>query len=198
MINQIIKRKVLLRIYNDERKSTEEIAKKFHCSAGKINYWLRKYGISKRSISEAIYIKHNPKGDPFCFVSPKNLEEAELFGLGLGLYWGEGNKANKTTVRIGNSDPALLKKFIEFLVKFFNISKDALRFHLHTFSDIDIGEAQRYWIKQLGIKKGQLYKPFVSVTGKLGTYRNKSKYGVLTLYYGNVKVKNILTSLLPL
>ncbi|MBU1102357.1 hypothetical protein KJ853_01725 [Patescibacteria group bacterium] len=195
---QAIKKEELLRLYSKEQKSVTEIAKKFRCSAGRINYWLFKYRISKRSISEAIYIKHNPEGDPFRFVLPKNLKEAELFGLGIGLYWGEGTKANKTTVRIGNSDPALLKKFIEFLVKFFSISKDDLKFHLHTFTDIDIEEAREYWMKRLGIKKGQFYKPFVSITGKLGKYRNKSKYGVLTLYYGNIKVRNILISLLPL
>jgi len=198
MKNEAIKKEELLRLYINEQKSAEDVAKKFHCSAGRINYWLFKYRISKRSISEAIYIKHNPEGDPFHFVRPKNQKEAELFGLGLGLYWGEGTKANKTTVRIGNSDPALLRKFIEFLVTFFSISKKDFKFHLHTFSDIDIEEAKEYWMDRLEIKKEQFYKPLVSITGKLGKYRNKSKYGVLTLYYGNVKVKNILTSLLPL
>ena len=61
-----------------------------NCSEHKINYWLNKYGITKRNISDAIYLKYNPKGDPFRFILPKNKKDERLFGLGLGLYWGGG------------------------------------------------------------------------------------------------------------
>jgi hypothetical protein len=188
----------LRELYLDKHESASEIARNFGFSVNKVNYWLKKYDISKRTISEAVYVKHNPNGNPFRMISPKTLEEAKLFGLGLGLYWGEGNKANKNTVRLGNSDPALMKIFIEFLIKFFRINKGDLKFHLHLFSDIDIKEAQDYWTKKLKIKKEQFYKPLVSKSGSLGTYRSKSKYGVLTVYYGNTKLKNLLVSLLPM
>jgi len=189
---------ILKKLYIDKHKSALEIARRFGFSVNKVNYWFKKYSIGKRTISEAIYVKHNPKGDPFKLILPKTLDEAKLFGLGLGLYWGEGNKANKNTVRLGNSDPALMKIFIDFLTIFFQIDKDDLKFHLHLFSDIDIKEAQDYWIKKLNIKKGQFYKPIVSINGSLGTYRNKSKHGVLTVYYGNTKLRNLLVNLLPM
>ena len=178
--------------YLTDKKSVPEIAGIFKCSENKINYWLSKMGIKKRSISEAIYIKHNPKGDPFSQTLPKNIKEAVLFGLGIGLYWGEGNKANKNTVRLGNSDSDLLKTFIAFLVKFFKIKKRDLKFHLHIFSDIDLEETKRYWKKELRISEEQFYKPVITKSGKLGTYRNKSKYGVVTVYYGNKKLRNLL------
>ena len=190
--------KKLHKLYIKEKKSVSEIACLFSCSQGKLNYWLTKYGIKKRSISDAIYIKHNPGGDPFSFRGPNNIKEAELFGIGIGLYWGEGTKANKTTVRIGNSDPALIRVFINFLIKFFRIKKGDLKFHLHIFSDINIDKAVDFWMKELNIKRNQLYKPTITKTGKLGTYRNKSEFGVLTLYYGNVKLKKVLMSLLPM
>ncbi|MDO8667585.1 MAG: hypothetical protein Q7K35_00615 [bacterium] len=198
MENNEITFEYLNNLYIDQHKSASEISKLISCSPNRINYWLKKYKISKRTISEAVYIKHNPDGDPFEFISPKNLEEAKLFGLGIGLYWGEGNRANKNTVRLGNSDAALLNKFIEFLIKFFNINKKDLKFHLHTFSDINIDEALMYWTKKLKVEKKQFYKPFVTKSGSLGTYKKKSKYGVLTVYYGNIKLKNKLISLLPL
>lgn len=59
-----------------------------------------KYQIKRRSISDAIYHKHNPKGDPFKVKPINNIEEAQLLGMGLGLYWGEGNKANKDLVTL--------------------------------------------------------------------------------------------------
>ncbi len=198
MRNGKITFKYLSNLYIDQHKSALEISRLISCSPNRINYWLKRYKISKRTISEAIYIKHNPGGDPFKFVPPKNLEEAKLFGLGIGLYWGEGNKANKNTVRLGNSAPALLNIFIKFLIKFFRINKKDLKFHLHIFSDIDINDSLIYWTKKLKVGKKQFYKPFVTKSGSLGTYKNKSKYGVLTIYYGNIKLKNKLISLLPL
>jgi len=198
MKDKIITREYLKNLYIVKHKSAQEIAELISCSPNKINYWLTKYKISKRTISDAIYIKHNPDGDPFKFVYPENIEDAKLFGLGLGLYWGEGNKANKNTVRLGNSDAALLSKFIEFLIKFFNIDKKDLKFHLHIFSDIDVNEALAYWIKKLKINKKQFYKPMITISGSLGTYKNKSKFGVATVYYGNIKLKNKLVELLPL
>ena len=190
--------KLLNKYYIVGRKSVPEIAKILKCSNNKVNYWLQHYKIIKRTISEAIYIKNNPNGDPFKFVPPKNLEEAKLFGMGVGLYWGEGNKANKNTVRLGNSDSKLLKIFIDFLIKFFNIKKEDMKFHLHIFSDIDINEARNFWIKELGIKKEQIYKPMITRTGALGIYKKRSKYGVMTVYYCNVKLRNLLVNILPM
>ncbi len=181
----------LTKLYLLKKKSAFEIAKILECSSGKINYWLAKYNIEKRNISEAIYTKYHPKGDPFKIYQPKNIAEAKLYGLGIGIYWGEGNKANKNTIRVGNSDPALLKIFIEFLITFFGIKKEDLKFHLHLFDDVNIVQAVHFWSKELKIKKSQFYKPMISKSGSLGNYRQKSKYGVLTVYYGNIKLRNI-------
>lgn len=193
MSNKVSSRS-LREFYIKKKKSAVEIAKIFQCSPNKINYWLQKHGIPKRKISDAIYIKHHPKGDPFKISNPKTLEEAKLYGLGIGIYWGEGNKANKNTIRVGNTDPALLRIFIKFLIKFFDIGKEDLKFHLHLFSDIDVNQAMHFWLRELGIKKSQFYKPMISKSGSLGTYRQKSKYGVLTVYYGNIKLRNILVN----
>lgn len=193
---QALDGKILKRLYTKEKKSAANIAKIIGCSEHKVNYWLEKYVIPKRSISEAIYVKNNPLGDPFNFIRPKNAAEAQLFGLGIGLYWGEGNKANKNIVKLGNSDPRLIKIFIQFLEKFFDVDARLLKFHLHLFSDINTGEATDYWMKEIGARRSQFYKPTITQTGKLGTYRKKSKYGVLTLYFANTKLRNIMVGLL--
>ena len=190
--------KKLKNCYIKDKKSAADIAKILNLSETGVNYWLKKFNIQKRTVSEAIYVKHNPKGDPFKFVLPKNLEDSKLFGLGIGLYWGEGTKADKGSVRLGNSDPAIMRVFIKFLIKFFQIDKKDFKFHLHTFTDIDLTEAKEYWKKELKIKEEQFYKPTITITGKLGSYRKKSKYGVLTIYYANTKLRNILVNLLPM
>ena len=193
----ILTRDKLDSLYNKEKKSVPVIAKELRCSEHKINYWLGKHNILKRTISEAVYLKYNPKGDPFKFRPPKTSEDHKLFGMGIGLYWGEGNKANKNMVKLGNSDPKLLRVFIEFLIRFFDIEKDDLRFHLHIFTDINLEKAKTFWIKELKIKESQIYKPTITQTGKLGTYRKKSEYGVFTVYYANTKLRNLIVSLIP-
>ena len=88
-------RSVLEHLYITEKKPVSAIAKIFNCSEHKINYWIGRFSIPKRSISEGVYLYHNPNGDPFKVHEPKTQNETFLMGLGLGLYWGEGTKSNK-------------------------------------------------------------------------------------------------------
>ncbi len=187
-------KKRLSSLYLGRRKSCAEIADVFKCSQNKVVYWLNRYGIPKRSISEAIYAKCNPGGDPFKIIKPRTIQEAKLFGLGLGLYWGEGTKSNRSSVRLGNTDPKLVKKFIEFLVRIYGIDKRKLKFGLQIFSDISPSVALRFWSKELNVSRASFQKPVVTISGSLGTYRNKSEYGVLTIYYNNRKLRDIICS----
>jgi hypothetical protein len=84
-------KKQLIRLYR-HGFSSKEIAEKLGFSENKINYWLKQFKIPKRSISEAIYLKHNPNGDPFQIKKNLTPEEIKLLGLGLGLYWGKEGK----------------------------------------------------------------------------------------------------------
>ncbi len=176
----------------------QEIADILGCSLHKVAYWVKKSGIRVRSRSEATYIKRNPNGDPFLFRLPVTQEESRLFGLGLGLYWGEGNRANTNSIRLGNTDPGIIKNFIYFLVLFFGIKKRTLKFGLQVFSDIDPESALDFWVKQLNIQRGQINKPIVTRSGAVGSYRKKNQTGVLTVMYHNKKARDLLMSLLPL
>lgn len=179
-------------LYLVKKHSSAEIGKLLDYSERKIVYWLKKYGIPKRSVSEAIYLKHNPKGDPFKIREPKDIKEAVLFGLGLGLYWGEGTKSNKSSVRLGNTDPELVRTFVKFLIKTYGIRKEKLKFGLQIFSDMEPYEALTFWQKKLRASPSQFQKVIVTPARSLGTYRYKTKHGVLTVYYNNTKLRNLL------
>jgi hypothetical protein len=185
-------------LYLNKKKSMQEIADELGYSLHKVKYWMEKHEIKIRNRSDATYIKRNPFGDPFHFRRPQNTKEAELFGLGIGLYWGEGTKANKDSVRLGNTDPELLNHFIKFLEKFFSVGREDLRFGLQIFTDIPVDRAMDFWIKKLKIRRSQFYKPLITRSGSIGTYRKKSEYGVLTVMYHNKKLRNLLISLLPM
>lgn len=179
-------------MYVREGKSMQEIARILSCSLHKVAYWMDGNAIPRRSISDAVYRKHNPNGDPFLIHELKTLKEAELFGMGIGLYWGEGNKANKNSIRLGNTDPKLIYKFIEFLVQIYKIDRKKLKFGLQIFSDMSPDEALTFWVQKLGVKRSQFQKVIVTPARSLGTYRQKTKHGVLTVHYNNKKLRDII------
>lgn len=175
----------------------QDIATSLNCSVNKIVYWMDKYQIPRRSISDAAFAKRYPNGNPFKVKPIKTQYDAQLYGIGLGLYWGEGNKANRYSVRLGNTDPDLIKIFIKFLVQLCGVDKNSLKFGLQIFSDLDSEKVLDYWIKELDVKYSQFYKITVTISGSIGTYRSKSKYGVVTVYYHNKRLRDILVNSLP-
>jgi len=190
----MIPKDLLVRKYVKAGQSVRDIALRLGCSENKVTYWLQKHNINKRSLSEALYIKHNPSGDPFVLKKPVSSESWFLYGLGLGLYWGEGNKANKHSVRLGNTDPDLILKFLEFLETVYDIDKKRLRFGLQIFTDIDKNKALHYWANKLNVDVNKFQKVVVTKSVRKGTYRKKSEYGVLTIYFSNTKLRDTIVS----
>jgi len=187
-----INEKDLRKLYLERKLSVSTISQKYDCSQNKINYWLKKYQIDKRSIADALYLSNNPDGDPFKFKFSNEKYFWFLYGLGLGLYWGEGNKMNKNSVRLGNSDPTLVAYFLKFLNDIYCVKKSKLRFGLQIFSDINSMEAKSFWSNKLNIKPHQFLKVTISKSVSMGTYRKRSKYGVMTIYFSNTKLRDII------
>lgn len=190
---------MLRKLYFQDGLSVPQIAKRLACSQHRVNHWIARHGLRKRSISDALYRRHNPNGDPFSVRSPSTIEAALLFGLGLGLYWGEGNKKNPSSIRLGNTDPLLINKFVLFLRDMLGVSTQKLRFGLQIFSDMDVARARSFWLRNLAnfrISKNQFQSPVVTPARSLGTYRQKTQWGVLTVYCSNIKLKRILDEIL--
>lgn len=180
-------------LYLDKKLPVSDIAARFKCSQGRIDYWLSKFDIQKRSISDALYEKLNPNGDPFSVHIPQTVAEGILYGIGVGLYWGEGTKSNKGSIRLGNTDPRMIKKFIEFLVTFYHIDRKRLRFGLQVFGDMDPEIAIRFWIRSLGVARNQFHKTIIVTPHRgIGNYRKKTEHGVVTLYFNNRKLRDII------
>jgi len=189
----MITRESLVLLYCKKGLSVPAIASRLHCSEHKVNYWLSKFNITKRSISDALYKKWNPHGDPFSVRRPKTVEEGILYGLGVGLYWGEGTKASKSSIKLGNTDPELMRMFVKFLVVFYAIDRKRLRFALQVFGDMDVEASVRYWVRALSVSRKQFYRKIIVTPHRgIGNYRKKTKYGVLTVYFNNTKLCDIL------
>lgn len=187
-----IAQKDLVRLYTVQHKSMQEIATQLGCSLHKVKYWIEKFAIPPRSQSDATYYKRNPDGDPFRIVKPRTPDDIKLFGLGLGLYWGEGTKSDKNSIKLGNTDPELLKSFIAFLERCYDVEKTDFRCGLQIFNDISPSRAVAFWTNELGLDVSQFQKTVVTPSRGKGTYRKKSPWGVLTVQFHNKKLRDIL------
>ncbi len=191
-----LSKELLFNLYANKKQSAAQISKQFNCSMNKVNYWIKKHDIKKRSISDAIYQFRNPSGDPFKMVSPSTLQQGILFGLGLGIYWGEGLKRGRGGVRITNTDPKMIIRFIDFMEQFCGIDRNKLRFSIQIFKDLIPNEELNYWSNILGVHKKQFYKTIISKVRGDGTYKYKSEHGVVILYFNNTKLKKIILEMI--
>lgn len=185
----MITKSTLQHLYSAKQMSMNEISHFLNCSIHTVVYWMKFYNISRRSRSDAAYIKANPNGNPF--MIKKNLTQTEifLFGLGIGIYWGEGTKVAPHSVRVANSDPAILRTFIRFLKIICQIKPDRLHFSIVAFQNSDISIVKDYWSKQLEIPDtsfGTIVR--IPPQGR-GTYKKKSVHGVCTVTFSNIKLK---------
>ena len=180
---------ILDQLYNSEKKSMAEIATQLDCSTHKIQWWMDKHNIKRRNQSDATYAKRNPIGDPFKIRTNLSNEELELKGLGIGIFWGEGTKTDKTAIKVGNTDSKLIKKFIEFLKVICGVQKEKISYSLTVFNDSEPKEAAQFWASELSIEVKQLGKITIIPPQGKGTYRNKSKHGVLIVGCFNSKLR---------
>ncbi len=171
----------------------QEISEHLNCSVNKIVYWMQKHRINTRTRSEATYTKKHPKGDPFNIKKNLTPSDQKLFGLGIGLFLGEGHKRNQLAIRVANSEPKIIKIFMNFLVKICGVKARDISFYLMIFNNADPQKARKTWIKELGIKPTQIRgkNTILKPRGK-GTYRHKQNNGVIILQYNNKKLREII------
>jgi hypothetical protein len=185
MINRIIK------LYKTGR-SAAEIGESLGIPWRRVIYLMDKYNIKRRTLSEAIYCKHNPGGDPFSIKENLSSVEERLKILALGLYLNEGSKSNSISVRLSNSNPTLVNIFIKFLKIICGVRSQKIKFLLTLHHDTQLEQAQQYWSRQLDIPLAQLNKSAVVNQQGNGTYKKKAAYGALTVCVHNMKLRKII------
>ncbi len=116
------------------------------------------------------------------------LSKRDLFILGLGLYWGEGYKNGSEETAFTNSDPHMIRVFISWLEKIYDIPKNSLifRISINKIHEKRIELIHRYWTHFLGVSKDQFTKPsFIQAPVKKAYKNNDEYYGIL-----RVKARN--------
>lgn len=109
------------------------------------------------------------------------------------LYLGEGGKKNVET-SIGNSDPLILKFFINALIKIYNFPIDKIKCELHLRADQNLSLEKNYWSKELNLPLKNFTTTMVDKrTNGSATYPHY--HGVAVLRCGAVAIQRKLVYL---
>ncbi len=176
-------------LYLDKKNSLSDVAKILNISVHKVVYWMSQYQIPRRRQSEANYLKHNPKGDPFEIKSVLSLQEEKLKSLALGIYWGEGSKADDHVVKVANTDTVLVRLFRDFLTRICGVLPEKIHYYLQLFKDNPLFESKRYWATQLRIDENRILVSNSLPSLGTGSYRRINNHGVMSICFFNTKLK---------
>lgn len=146
-----------------------EIADEVKAGKGLVSLWVRDVEISeagkKRLAKNCRKSEGAARGRKTWSVKCKNIRERYreegrlaaqkgevLHALACGLYWGEGSKT-RCTADLTNSDPHIIKKFIEFCRVYFGTKNEELSFMVSAYTtDFTPEEIVSYWVKTLEIE----------------------------------------------
>jgi len=115
-----------------------------------------------------------------------SLSEREKFIAGMFLYWGEGLKSGNTQTSIANTDPSMIKFFLNWLYQL-HVPKNKIRLRLHLYSDMNAVREEIYWSRELGISRKQFRKPYIKNSQLSDVRHSKGGFGhgTCNVIYGN-------------
>ena len=188
-------------------KSYNEIIKEIRISKSTLSDWLKNYDWSdniKNDLTKKASFQNPLKQQYLSKIRGLKLkklyEDAEseakldcelfknnpLFVSGVMIYWGEGDKVSKNSFRITNSDPAMIRLFVKFLLEICNVKKDKIRASLLLYPDIDPKQAMNFWNKNTGLASSHFTKSIV-IKGRHKT--KKLQYGICILVVSSSYLK---------
>ena len=99
------------------------------------------------------------------------------------LYWAEGSK-RRNDLQFMNSDPDLMRRFLEFLTHCYGVRSEDVRLTLnvHLSNRLTLREIENWWLKRLQLSPGSL------CTHTVNTYSRASRRTRRTLPYGTARI----------
>lgn len=113
-----------------------------------------------------------------------------IFISGLILYLAEGSKTDNYKVALTNTDPKIIKYFLNWLMKFYKVPKEKIKIFLQLYPTMDIDNEILFWLNELGLEREQLFKPFIrKLHPSSFSYKESFRHGTCAIIYSNTKIK---------
>lgn len=126
----------------------------------------------------------------------EGFKDDPLFLAGIMLYWGEGEKRQKSSqVRLANSEPEMIRIFYLFLTKVLKIHPDKISTQLLLYPDLVDSVQKNFWSRATGIPK-ESFKKSTYIKGRHSSKR--LSYGVGTVVINSRSLKERLLKWLEL
>ena len=182
------KLKIVKRLYYHKLYSAKQIAEELDVLLDAVYYFMRHYGLKRRSFSEDNRLRFEKKKPSFTLKGNLTRYDRELKILGTVLYWGEGYKGKKASiVDFANSDPKMVSIFTHFLRTICGIKENKLRIFLYCYSNQNVNKLINFWSKLTKIPKQQFSRPYVRKDFKQAK-QNVMLYGLVHIRYGDKKL----------
>lgn len=196
-------------------KSYTEISRQLGVPKSTLSKWLKplRYSqavrqrlsrISSRKFSENISTWNRKRAERYAVEREgrvahaadevSSLSRDRLFWFGLALYWAEGSKKDRFTVRFTNSDPRLVKSWLRFLTEFCGVSRDTIRLTVHLHPNVSDRRAKRFWSEELALPLTQFRRSLrkLSLSSQRKKPYNTLPYGTCHIYVGSSLLKQKL------
>lgn len=113
------------------------------------------------------------------------LSRRDVFIAGLYLYWGEGNKSGASNVGISNTNPEIIRAFLDWCVVV-GIPKERCYVRLHLYRDMDIEEETTYWSHILDIPIKRFRRPYIKDSARSGLTYKTIGHGTCNIRFENM------------
>ncbi len=188
--------------------SLKQIAATLNVSKGSVSRWVRDIELSESILAnienQRRLGRERSRKTRLANIANKNIalyneckeeilpfSHRDLWIAGLMLYAGEGRKVwnvSSQPIELTNSEPAILRIFINFLTKVCHINKNQINIRLFLYSDIDLTEAKHFWSEELYIPLNQFKKPFIKQSYNNPSRSRRSNYGTAHIVLNNAEL----------
>ncbi len=173
--------------------SYSQIKEKLAASKSTLHYWLREYPLPEERIRQ-LRDWNAQRIERFRQTMAEKRElrqlnvlkavgrkigaisHRELFIAGLFLYWAEGSKTSRYSISLTNTDPAMLRFFIQWL-KALGVDITRLHGRLHLYTDMDVRKQTLFWAKQLNLPISAFRNPYIKRSDSTKRRNYKGRFG---------------------
>jgi hypothetical protein len=114
------------------------------------------------------------------------------------LYLGEGSKCTKGSLMFGNSNPGIIRLFLNLLRSCYNIDEKKFRCTLQCRADQNIKKLEKFWSQTTGVPPNQFYQARIDKR-TIGKPSKKPDYkGVCRIDYFSADIFNELLQIVKI
>ncbi len=181
--------------------SVKEICREIGGAKSSVSIWVRDIELNEEQIqalkhrnpvyhgqhlgSKVIAEKHRRLREQYQQEGRLKAREQNLLHIaGCMLYWAEGTKAHNQ-VELANSDPDMLKVFLNFLREQLDVEDSAIRLRVSCYlgNGLSAEEIENWWLTQLNLPASSLDKTIINIQPRLSSQMRgrKLRYGMCHL-----------------